>query len=69
MKAAETRKVIDNLRQCTERQIQNKCSRNCKKCDLLMPCNEVLEGLETAIKVIDFVDKNRNSYNRKEANP
>lgn len=62
MKAAETRKVIDNLRQCTERQIQKKCTRNCQKCDLLMPCNEVLEGLETAIKVIDFVDKNRKSY-------
>lgn len=62
MKAAETRKVIDNLRQCTERQIQKKCSRNCQQCDLLMPCNEVLEGLETAIKVIDFVDKNRKSY-------
>lgn len=59
MKSAETRKVIENLKTCTERQIVGKCSRDCQKCDLLMPCNTVLAGLETALNLIDFVDSKR----------
>lgn len=64
MRARDVRKVLDNLRECTARQIQHECTRDCQKCNLLMPCNEVLEGLETAIKSIDFIEANRDKLRR-----
>lgn len=65
MKAEGVRKVLDNLRRCTQRQMLGKCKRDCQHCDLLMPCSEVYEGLETAINVVDFLEKKRKEYQDK----
>lgn len=62
MKAQGTRKVLDNLRRCTQRQMLGKCKRDCQHCDLLMPCSEVYEGLETAINVVDFLERKRKEH-------
>lgn len=62
MKAQGVRKVLDNLRRCTQRQMLGKCKRDCQHCDLLMPCNEVYEGLDTAIQVVDFLERKRKEY-------
>lgn len=65
MKAEGVRRVLVNLKRCTQRQMLGKCSRDCQHCDLLMPCSEVYEGLETAIQVVDFLEKKRKEYQDK----
>lgn len=62
MKAQGVRKVLDNLRRCTQRQMLGKCKRDCQHCDLLMPCSEVYEGLDTAIQAVDFLERKRKEY-------
>lgn len=65
MKAEGVRKVLSNLKACSERQLVKRCTRDCLHCDLIMPINDVMEGLDTAIKVVDFLEKKRKEYQDK----
>ena len=62
MKAEGVRKVLSNLKACSERQLVKRCTRDCLHCDLIMPINDVLEGLDTAIKVVDFLEEKRKEH-------
>lgn len=62
MKAEGVRRVLSNLKDCSDRQLMKTCTRDCLHCDLIMPVNDVLEGLDTAIKLVDFFEKKRNEY-------
>lgn len=44
--------VLEKERECVLRQDSPDCDRDCKKCDLLLPTETVVEAYDNAIKVI-----------------
>lgn len=46
-------KVLKNERECITRQGTAKCDRNCAKCDLCLPDDEILEIYDHLIKIIE----------------
>ena len=62
MKAEGVRRVLSNLRACSERQLTKRCDRNCLHCDLIMSAQETYDGLDTAIQVVDFLERKRKEH-------
>lgn len=59
MKAPE---VIENLEkhlECINRQHTEKCNRDCRNCDVCVTKSVAAEALETALKVVKFVEERR----------
>jgi len=54
--------VISNLKMhlaCIQRQHTPECKRECDKCDVCLRKNATMETLETAIKVLEYVEQKR----------
>lgn len=50
--------IMQTEKQCVLRNIQG-CDRNCKKCDLLKPDKEILEGYDMAISALKEIQQYR----------
>lgn len=42
---------------CVNRQDTSRCTRDCKKCDLCLPTEDVLKAYVMAIKALEQIDK------------
>lgn len=54
--------VINNLKlhlSCIQRQHTPECKRDCNNCDVCVRKNTTMEALDTAIKVLEFVEEKR----------
>ena len=52
MNTEQILKVLKNERECIARQ-NGKCDRNCAKCDLCLPDDEVLEVYDRLIRIVE----------------
>ena len=48
-------KVLKNERECIKRQGTAKCDKNCAKCDLCLPDDEILEVYDFLINAYEFL--------------
>lgn len=44
--------VMKTVRQCVVRNEIGSCDRNCRKCDLLLPTNDVIQAYDRVINMI-----------------
>lgn len=49
--------ILENEMACVTRAETNKCDRNCGKCDLVRPANEILQAMGYAINAVIAMDE------------
>ena len=65
MLAPDVKRVLNLHLECIKRQHTPECNRDCVHCDALTRRSEVIEAIDTALKVVDFLERKRNEHERK----
>lgn len=59
MKAPEVISILEKHLECIRRQHTPQCNRECQKCDTCATKSGTVEALETALKVLKYIEQKR----------
>ena len=62
MKAPEVIANLEKHLECINRQHTEKCKRDCYNCDACVTKSVTAESIETALKVLKFVEEKRKAH-------
>lgn len=62
MLAPEVISTLEKYTECCKRQYTPRCDRKCSQCDTCATKSQIIEAMETALKVIKFVEEKRRAH-------